>query len=256
MLKKKSFFNPQGQAYGQYLVIYSRYLEQEARWDDARAELEKAEQLFQQRHDYNAAAICLNNIALIQRARGNVNEALQTLERALDVFKQQGNPSEIALALNNIGIVYQDLGQWGMAICYLLQTLPYLEQAGDPIRFALTQNNIGLNYQARGELGLAEGYFKQASSRFKEIGDDLNYALTLNNIGLIYQNQGRYFDQALEYFEAALPIYEQLATLPILRRSQVILVASMMNKRTSPRLYTTINELCHFTCKKKILSTL
>jgi tetratricopeptide (TPR) repeat protein len=60
-------------AYGQYLVWYSRLLEQEARWEEAQAILKQAVEVFEQISNPDAIASSLHNIGYIYNIQGKTD---------------------------------------------------------------------------------------------------------------------------------------------------------------------------------------
>ena len=121
--EEERFLNKHSEHYGQYLLLYSKFLEQEARWYDARIALQDAARIFEQGANHADRAQCLNNIGLIYDVQGQLDTALDYLQRALILREQVGNPADIAPSLNNIGAIYYTQGQLDVALDYLQRAL-------------------------------------------------------------------------------------------------------------------------------------
>ena len=97
----------------------------------------------------------------------------------------------------------------------LLELIPQLVEEGDPY-LEKTSNMYGhylawysrfLEQEARWVE--AQTTLKEAANVFEQGGDLAAYASSLNNIGTIYNRQGK-LEQALEYYERALALREQV----------------------------------------------
>ncbi len=144
--EEEPFLDRQSDNYGQYLIWYSQFLEQEACWDDARIVLQEAVRVFELRENPSDQATCFNNIGAIYRQQGQLDTALGYYERALTSFEQVGNPANIAQSLNNIGMIYYSQGQLERALDYHERALTFFEQVGNPADIAQSLNNIGAIY--------------------------------------------------------------------------------------------------------------
>ncbi len=85
----------------------------------------------------------------------------------------------------------RDLGLQTLTLGPHADTLRYLGQA---------KRNLG-------EVREALDLYIEALQRYEEVGDRQGLAATLNNIGGVYRSRGS-LDQALDYFQQALPIRE------------------------------------------------
>ena len=132
--EEEPFLHKKSDRYGQYLLRYSRFLEQEARWDDACIILKEATQVFEQGENRSDQAISLSNIGMIYNSQGQLDLALDYHQQALALFEQMGNPAAIATSLNNIGFIYDSQGQLDLALDYCQRALALREQVqkGEP----------------------------------------------------------------------------------------------------------------------------
>jgi tetratricopeptide (TPR) repeat protein len=203
------FLNKTSNLYGQYLVWYSRFLEQESRWKEARDKLVEAVRVFEALGNLSARAVCLNNIGMIYDSQGKLEEALSYQERSLALREQVGNPADIATSLNNIGTIYYNERALDEALNYFERALTLFELVGNPTDIATSLNNIGEIYRQQGKLEEALGYHERALALREQVGNPADIATSLNNIGSIYHHQGK-LEEALSYYERALAYDEQV----------------------------------------------
>jgi tetratricopeptide (TPR) repeat protein len=206
------FLSVTSASYGTYLLLYSRYVEQEARVKEAQALLETALKVLEQADDPADLAAVLNNLADIYRQQGNFTLALEYLERALALFEQVGDSADIAFALNNIGLIYDAQGEAVQALPYYERALYLFEQVDNPAAIATVLNNIGTIYLSHREFVQASRLFERALILDEQVGHLAEKAIILNNIGESYRHQKK-LEQALPYYERALTINKQLNNL-------------------------------------------
>jgi tetratricopeptide (TPR) repeat protein len=87
----ESFLSKTSSSYGHYLILYARFLEQQAHWNEARTALEEAAHLFEQLDNLFDSARCLNNIGHLCNSQGKLEEALGYYERALVLLVLQSH---------------------------------------------------------------------------------------------------------------------------------------------------------------------
>ena len=162
--EEEPFLNKHSEHYGQYLVWYSRFLEQEARWDDARIVLQDAARIFEQGTNPVDRATVSTTSAYLYYSQGQLETALDYYQRSLVLSKQVGNPADIALSLNNIGVIYTHQGQLETALDYHQRALALYEQVGNPADIAHSLDNIGMIYDSQGQLDTALDYFQRLLS--------------------------------------------------------------------------------------------
>ena len=204
------FFNKRSNTYGQYLMWYSRFLEQEARWDEALLALQKAAQVFEWQTNISDLAVCLNNSGSIYNSQGQLATALDYLKRALTLTQQMGDPTDIAISLNNIGFIYHSQGQLVLALDYHQRALTLFEKVDSSADIAISLNNIGMIYKSQDQLEKALDYLRRALALFEQVSNPDAIATTLNNIGNIYKSQGQLIP-ALDYYQRALALREQVS---------------------------------------------
>jgi tetratricopeptide (TPR) repeat protein len=203
------FLNKTSDPYGQYLFWLSKFLEQEARWEEARKSLEEAVEIFQQTGNVMEHAKCLNEIGEIFYFQAEWKAALDYYQKALALREQIGNREDIAESLHNIGEIHYFQGEWGKALNYYQQALSLRKQIDKPADIAETLNNIGATYRQQGEIEQALSYYERALIEDKKVGNPADIASSYHNIGNIYRRQKK-TEQALQYFEDALTLRREV----------------------------------------------
>ena len=156
-------------------------------------------------------ATYLNNIALVLKSQGQLEEALEMHRQALDIRKRalgEDHP-DTAGSVNNIASVFGEQGRFDEALEVHQQALDIRKRAlgeGHP-DVAQSLNNIASVWNMQGRLDEAFHNFRQAVDIWKRaLGDDHpQVASGLNNIASVLSDQGR-LDEALQNFQQALAI--------------------------------------------------
>jgi tetratricopeptide (TPR) repeat protein len=107
------FLGKTSNPYAQYLLYYSRFLEQEARWEEARAILEQAAKTFEQVGNPAGIALSLNNIGVIYASQGKLEQAIKCVAEALNLYEYLGRGFEAKVVdeLEALAICYFELGE-------------------------------------------------------------------------------------------------------------------------------------------------
>jgi tetratricopeptide (TPR) repeat protein len=209
--EEEPFLHKQSEHYGQYLVWYSKFLEQDARWDDARIVLQEASQVFEQGEHLTLQATCFNNIGNVYDSQGQLEMALDYFQRALTLFEQVGDPADIALSLHNIGSIYDSQGQLETGLDYLQRALALFEQVGNPTNIALCCHNIAslrLNQERWQDATL---FFLRALSLYESLGRgfESNVANELEELAYCFKHLGE-SEKEMTYAMRAKQIRELL----------------------------------------------
>jgi len=184
--EEEPFLHKQSEHYGQYLIWYSGFLEQEARWDDARIVLQDAAEVFEQGANHADQAGCLNNIGMIYYSQGQLEAALDYFQRALTISEPVGNPTDIAVSLNNIGGIYRQQGQLETALDYHQRALALREQVGNPANIAGSCHNIASLRLLQEQWQDATRLFLRALSLYERMGRGFESDVANELEGLAY----------------------------------------------------------------------
>ena len=151
----------------------------------------------------------MNNLALVYRAQGRYEEAIELFELALQSDLKsfgEGHPT-VARTRNNLALVYDNQGRYEEAIkLYQLALQSDLKSFGkDHPYVAISRNNLAGVYKAQGRYEEAiELYELALQSGLKSLGEDHpSVATRRNNLASVYRAQGRY-EEAIELYQLTL----------------------------------------------------
>lgn len=184
-------------------------------------------------------ASCKNNIALMNKALGNMAAALDQYTEALQVYEDTIGKKQASYAatLANIGLLFKAEAEKSKG----MEKLDLLDRADEALTDALTlrleisgklhkdtilsSNYVALIRATRGRYMDAEPTLVQCIADAKSLlGDvDLLVALLQNNLGFVLKQQGK-FDEAMIFYQDALNTRRQL-----LKDDHADIIVSMHN---------------------------
>ncbi len=181
--------------------------------DEALAVYREALAIYERRvgPEHPNVAIVLNNVAIVHRHAGRLNEAEKALERSLAIRERALRPGHplIAQSRTNLGNVLERAGQVDEAIAHYEAALAtYRESFGeDDMRYADALYNLGVVHQTSGRLERALEYYRDALARTEAIRgpEDPELAFPLNGLGTALVEQRRYAE-AIPPLERALEL--------------------------------------------------
>ncbi len=209
MEEEEAFFCIEDAPYGFYLIQHSHFLRQEARWEEAKGELEQAVQLFERKGYSTDLARVLQELGDFYLHQGKLDNALSSYERALVLQAQVGDPAAFATAFNNTGVIHLMRGEFKDALACFEQVLALGDQSEKTGMIAAAIHNMGAVYREQGKLNLALNYFEKAFMLREHIGVSADIANSLNTLGGIYDVWGE-LERASAYYERALKLREQI----------------------------------------------
>ncbi|MBT8178975.1 MAG: tetratricopeptide repeat protein, partial [Eudoraea sp.] len=110
----------------------------------------------------------------------------------------------------NIGLVYYFTADYDQVLENWEQSLAIFEEIDFKLGISNLQSNLGSVYQTRGNDPTALEYFINSLRNAEEIKDTTRIATALLNIGTVYSNVTSTYDQALEAYDKALPMFREL----------------------------------------------
>lgn len=188
--------------YNQLGIILSKTGDQEQALQQYNRYLSLARELG--RKDDEASA--MSNIALIYKARGQYDLALQNHE---DSLKLRSDENENATTYNNIAMLYSDKGDYDKAIDYLMKSVAIHEKTGDYHSLAMTTLNLGDTYR------LIKSYDKAGDSLFdglakiRKVKDAYWEGVAHQYISWLYSDMGN-IPLARTWMKAALDIFTRV----------------------------------------------
>lgn len=159
--------------------------------------------------DRRSVALRLQNIGLIYRRQGNLDQALAYARKTLAIFEEIDDKFGIANLQNNLGVIYKAQGLNEQALEWFQKALHGYEALKNTPGVARSFNNIGDTYRQQGRYDEALEAL-QKGFKIREQGRDRGgMLLSLNNLGRLYQEQHKYAEM-LDAGRQAAKLAEQL----------------------------------------------
>jgi len=175
---------------------------------------------FRTKGDLFAAAIALNNLALVHQRVGAFSDALNFYENYRFLSDYMGNHEDVALATLNIGQVYFRMAEHQQALDYLSQALDFFAGPdGNPYLQSLALDNLGKVYLQIGNYQRALDFFERALALRTLEDNPKGRADTLQRLGEAYAALGEprkaidYYRQSLDIRQTAVDRYREALTL-------------------------------------------
>lgn len=188
-----------------YNVKGNLYLEQ-GEFDESLKWQEKMLAMRKEIGDPDPIAAALNNIAVINIYKGDLQSALDIFFNCIEIWEKTGNQIYISMALNNIGDIFVRKGNLEKGLEFHRKSLELRLDIGNKQNIAYSLNNIANIHARIGNLDKALDYHQQSKELWEEIGNSQDIAASLNNIGIIYTRKGQ-MHKAISYFMEALKIW-------------------------------------------------
>ena len=152
------------------------------------------------------------NIGLILRRAGDLEVALQNAKMALEINRRIGYAAGMAANYGNLGLVVADKGDLEGALENHRKALKIDEKIGNPLGMAQDYGNIGNVVYQKGDLEGALENHKKALELNQKIGRPEEMANSYGNIGLVLHQKGDLVG-AFENHKKALEIDEKIGKL-------------------------------------------
>ncbi|HLP13626.1 MAG TPA: tetratricopeptide repeat protein [Flavobacteriales bacterium] len=154
-------------------------------------------------------ASSLNNLGLIARTSGKLQEALAYHSRSLELSKELKDVNGEMNAVNNLGNIYLSQGLYGNAMDYYTRSLYLAEKAKDKDGEATTLINIGTIHLNQSNYPEAEKYFIKSLKALEFVKGDQWKSYALSNLGIVFSKRNEYAKAKL-YYEKSLEINKRL----------------------------------------------
>jgi len=150
----------------------------------------------------------VNNIAILNRNRGNQIEAYKGFERAVGLYYEVNDSLYAARALNNIAMLYYARQQYDEALSIFKDLIPFFEREGEYKDLSMTYSNLGLiSSDYKEDIDSAMILLDKARYYANLANDSLKMVDITLNEGDLFMKTGD-FEKAFDNFEKA----KQLAT--------------------------------------------
>jgi len=187
----------------------ARAYAQLGRFDDARAELQHALDLFGQAEDQTGQADTHLGLAWAWDRQGRHDEALDHSRQALDIYRATGQRQGQADALNAVGWYAVLLGDHEQAFTYCQQALTLHQEIGDRQGQAAAWDSLGYAHHRLRHRAQAITCYQHALDVYRDLGDRYGEASTLTRLGDTHHATGTP-DAARELWHDALIILNDL----------------------------------------------
>ncbi|MEO0481255.1 MAG: tetratricopeptide repeat protein [Planctomycetota bacterium] len=191
------------------LIARSDALQQTGRYDEARADADRARSLQVTRTNPQLLADAYYQIAVALYRQAELHDALDHARTARSSYRRQARTAKEAKSLALIGAIHRKLFDSEASLRAHADGLRLSESIGDELGVARALNNIALLYWHTDRLTEAEEDLKRALAIFEQAGRKSATSTALSNLGLILVAQDRPED-ALGYLHRARPIYEEM----------------------------------------------
>lgn len=185
-------------------------LQRQHRPVEAEAEYQLAVTMFQAVDNRLDATRALNNLAVLERGRGNLAGAEKRYQSALQTVQAYGDRWGEAFVTNNLGdLALAQEGGLEPAEAFYQRAKTLREAIGDQNGLAYTLMGLASVAQARGDLDRAEGLERQFLDQARKTQLRPLEALALYNLGEILRSGGR-FEAARGFYRQSLALHQEL----------------------------------------------
>jgi DNA-binding SARP family transcriptional activator/tetratricopeptide (TPR) repeat protein len=153
------------------------------RYEDARAHLCQALQLFAELDDVTGQAHTHRSLARVSARQGRHAQALPHDRQALALFRAAGHRAGQANALNAVGWHQAHLGALEEALACCEEALAVHTELGDRRGMAATWDSLGYIHHQRGDHQRAITCYRRSLVLFRELGNHFEEAETLTGLG-------------------------------------------------------------------------
>lgn len=134
----------------------------------------------------------LQNVSVLYRRQGDLDQALTYARRTLAIFEEVDDKFGVANLQNNIGVIVKLQGQHEQALEWFQKALQGYEALKATPGMARSLNNIGDMYRLLGRYDKAFESLQKALQIREQSGDRGGMWLSLHYLGRLYEEQGKY----------------------------------------------------------------
>ncbi len=193
------------------LVLLANVETERHRWTSAETALQRATALAPHSLVPESPGTVLTGLCMLQRARGDVTEAIETCHQAMAFLEGVGDISDTKACLNQLGLIYRKKGEFELAKSAYQRILAIVKKNPDPSLEASTHNNLGTLYYSMGEFQKALVEFQTSLDMYRDQENVPETAARYYSIGTVYQRVGD-LDTTLRYYLRARNLQEQFDT--------------------------------------------
>lgn len=149
---------------------------------------------------------------LLQKQKGEYEEALQFYTEAIQYFSELKDNTGLAKTYNNLALLYKETGKAKESLTALYKAAEINLAASNKVDLSTNYLNIGIHYENEGLYLKAKEYFIKAKSLLKDEKGTPKIATLYLNLGALNANSKEIqnFDSSLYYYHNALEIFQVL----------------------------------------------
>ncbi|MDP9313911.1 MAG: tetratricopeptide repeat protein [Chloroflexota bacterium] len=132
-----------------------------------------------------AWAKALHGLGVLLQEQGKYEQARARYEESLVLRRDQGDTRGVAAALNSLGVAALDQGDYAAAQRLYEESLALKRELGDKHGIANSLNNLGMVASAQGDHERAAALYEASLAFKRELGDKHGMAVPLGNLGAL-----------------------------------------------------------------------
>ncbi len=187
---------------GAMLISTGNFLEDHAKYADAKDAYTQARTIFAQLGDEERLAVAENDLGIIAMDVGDAEEGLAQYAKALQISRKLENLPRIAAELNNIGLMQKELGNIEAAKASYTASLRVVERLHDNRQIARAYNNLGSLLLEQGKLDEAEQDYGKAYAIYSGQAEAANALRPLMGEAHVSWLRGRLAEAHARYQQA------------------------------------------------------
>ena len=156
-----------------------------------------------------------NNLGIINRMRGNYEQANSHYQHVNTIAEAQGDSVRVAISYSNMGLVYRNKGALNKALDTYYTALELAETIDDQLTVSSVLDNLGGIYLSLGNYERGLDYYKKRLPVLEATGNRYSKPNLYNNIAYAYRLMGEY-DRSIYHYGNAKDLAEELGRLQIL----------------------------------------
>jgi CHAT domain-containing protein/Tfp pilus assembly protein PilF len=156
---------------------------------------------------------CLGNLGKAYCSLGKYHEAIDCQNKSLEIAQEFENHHAEATALGNLGTTFSSQGQYKKAIDYYERQLTLARKIGDRLEEVHALGSLGLVFYTIKQEDQAMAHYQESLDIARKIEARCEEANNLANIAAAYCNFSGKYDEAINYFNQSLIIYQELDSL-------------------------------------------
>ena len=169
--------------------------------------------IFEQLGDSAMLGDTHNAIGLVHYYTGEYNLAATHFYKSLGYLAKDPLSEEVAHVYSNLGLVFLKIGEPQRAIHNFRHAAGINTQIQDSSSLAVNFNGLGISFFNMEQFDSSKVYYNKALHLFRQLENHQREAIVLHNIATIYVNTGDSLQQALNWYEQTIEVFDALGDL-------------------------------------------